>query len=93
MRNNLSQRIHQYLKEHLRQKRWRRAMTVLAAVVVFCTTYALILPAVTLTDQAYCGKEEHTHGDECYASVLVCGQEESTEVHGIRMNAMRPDVF
>ena len=81
MRNNLSQRIQLYLKAHLRQKRWRRAVTVLAAMVVFCTTYALILPAVTMTDQAYCGKEEHTHGEECYASVLVCGQEESTEVH------------
>ena len=27
-----------------RRRSWRNAATVLAAIVVFCTTYALILP-------------------------------------------------
>ena len=37
--------------------------------MVFCTTYVLILPAVTLEGKTYCDKEEHTHTDECYAIV------------------------
>ena len=34
---------------HEKRRRWRRAVSVLACAVVFCTTYALILPAITLS--------------------------------------------
>lgn len=46
----------------------------LAAVVVFCTTYALILPAITLEQDTICGQEAHTHSDACYStqSTLFC---------------------
>lgn len=56
-------------------------VSCLAAVVVFCTTYALILPAITLERAPVCGLEEHTHAEECYtaAEVLSCGLEESEE--------------
>ena len=47
------------------------------AVVVFITTYALILPALTLTKDTICGLEEHTHTEDCYTRILKCGQEES----------------
>ena len=47
------------------------------AVVVFITTYALILPALTLTRDTICGLEEHTHTEDCYTRILKCGQEES----------------
>ena len=60
-------------------------MTVLAGVVVFCTTYALILPAITLEKQ--CDIPEHTHTDACYAQVTsvekrvpVCSAE-TLEIH------------
>ena len=56
-----------------RRKLWRRTVAVLACVVVFCTTYALILPAITLSEDTYCGKEEHTHTEECYELRLICG--------------------
>lgn len=49
-------------KEH----RWNKVVTALAAVVVFCTTYALILPAITMEREPLCGMEEHVHTDECY---------------------------
>lgn len=51
-----------------RKKRARRHKVVsfLAAVVVFCTTYALILPAITMEPDYICGFEEHTHSDDCY---------------------------
>lgn len=35
-------------------------------MVVFCTTYALILPAITM-EKPECGIPEHTHTAECYA--------------------------
>lgn len=64
-----------YIDRRRRKKRWRGAVTALAAVVVFCTTYALILPAITMAQQTYCGMEEHRHGDECYETVLLCDKE------------------
>lgn len=45
---------------------WQRAVQVMAAVVVFCTTYVLILPAITMQHTPVCGMEEHTHTAECY---------------------------
>ena len=54
---------------------WRRIVTVLSCVVVFCTTYALILPAITMSDDVFCGKEEHTHTDECYELRLICDKD------------------
>ncbi len=78
MQKNLPQKVHDSIKDHLRQKQWRRIVTAMACVVVFCTTYALILPAITMTGETYCGLEEHTHRpEECYERVLVCGLEET----------------
>lgn len=48
--NNLTlKRILEFLKRKLQQKRWRRVVTCLSALVVFVTTYALILPAISMT--------------------------------------------
>ena len=56
-----------YTRVHKRKRLRHRVVTVLAGVVVFCTTYALILPAITLEKQ--CDIPEHTHTDSCYAQV------------------------
>lgn len=50
----------------------------LSCVVVFCTVYALILPAITLERKTVCGQEEHSHTEECYSSdgQLACGKTE-----------------
>ena len=67
-----------YAGAHRRKRRWYQVTTCLAAVVVFCTTYALILPAITLEKQ--CALPEHTHTEACYTSErgdLICTQ--STE--------------
>ncbi len=49
-----------------RKSIWKRIVSVLACIVVFCTTYALILPALTLERTPECGLEEHTHTEACY---------------------------
>lgn len=53
---------------HRRKRIWYRILTVPVCVVVFITTYTMILPAITLesTPDTYCGVEEHVHGDGCY---------------------------
>ena len=83
MQKSLPQKVHEYIKEHLRNRRWRCVVTVLACIVVFCTTYALILPAITMTGETYCGKEPHTHTqEECYENVLTCGYGETEDASG-----------
>ena len=59
-----------------RKKRiWRSFVTVLASIVVFVTTYALIIPAITWERTLICEIPEHTHSENCYSDgVLVCDQ-------------------
>lgn len=66
------QNAEKYTKAHQRRKRWRQVVTALAAVVVFCTTYALILPAITLEKE--CQIPEHVHSDACYQQETVTKQ-------------------
>lgn len=68
--------------ENRKRKRIRfRILFALACIVVFATTYALILPAITM-EKEVCGIEEHTHTESCYEvtedvteTKLVCTQE------------------
>ena len=82
MQSSLSQRVQRYIQEHLHERHWRRVVTVLACIVVFCTTYALVLPALTLTGGTFCGKESHCHSDECYEKALICDLEERAAAAG-----------
>lgn len=63
-----------YKKNRLHRRRWYRGVTTLAAIVVFCTVYALILPALTM--ELTCQQEEHTHTIECYSKVSSVTNEE-----------------
>jgi hypothetical protein len=62
MQRNFLSALKKILADRHRRRVWQRIVSGMMAVVVFCTTYALILPGITLERQAYCGLEEHTHG-------------------------------
>ncbi len=81
MERNVLNRAADYNKKRRKKVRRYKMFTVLAAIVVFCTTYSLIMPAITM-ETPQCGLEEHTHGSDCYESTLVCTQEESGHTHG-----------
>ena len=79
MRNDVNKKAAEYTTAHKKKKRLYKVVTCLASVVVFCTTYALILPAITLESKA-CTIPEHVHTDACYThvtteteKVLTCG--------------------
>lgn len=73
------------IRRILRDRRIRRFLTRIvagvAAVVVFMTTYALVLPAITMESQAKCGMEAHQHDDSCYEEILICDKPESDGHH------------
>lgn len=70
MQNRRHKFIKQALQNKSRSQRWRNIILCLSFVVVFCTVFALIHPAITLEDT----KREHVHNDDCYSSKgdLIC---------------------
>ena len=88
MKKKLIKVAKRHLKEIRQRDDWQKVVFALACVVVFCTTYAMILPAVTLEKNS-CGLEEHSHGESCYEKVLsktvqtlACGYDsEDAHVH------------
>lgn len=74
-----------YTSQNQRRRIWQRIVSALACIVVFCTTYALILPAITMEKR--CMLQEHTHMDSCYEQVtsieeieMLCSAE-TLEIH------------
>lgn len=70
--------IKEYINKHRRRSVRQYVLIAVAALVVFCTTYAMILPAITMEGKVVCGKEEHIHQQSCYCTekILVCELEE-----------------
>lgn len=84
---NLNEKIYQkmgrYTVRRRHKKVWQRVVTAMAAIVVFCTTYALILPAITQERKPTCGMEEHEHEEACYREmekILSCAVQ--VHIHG-----------
>ena len=70
MRKELQKSAEELKKISQKTGRRKKIVTVLACVVVFCTTYALILPAITLEsgEKLICTEESvsgHVHNAEC----------------------------
>lgn len=72
MEQQFNQEVLQKLKRKKRQNIWRRILSVMMCIVVFCTTYMLILPAITKQTDTFCGIEEHIHQESCYEDTLLC---------------------
>ena len=74
-----------YIRKNRRNKRRNQIMAILIVLVVFCTTYALMVPAITM--EKNCEIQEHTHSDACYNQVttttvrLPACTPESLEIH------------
>ena len=91
MKNDITSQVKAYGRVRHRRHTWHRVVTTLGCLVVFVTTYALILPAITLesTPDTYCGSQEHVHGDECYTqpgtparTIIECSVINRVHVHG-----------
>lgn len=93
MRKKLSPKAAAYLERKRQHLLWMKIVSILVCIVVLCTVYVLILPAITLEKKAdvsgegtklICSPEieAHTHTEDCYSRVqgeLICGQEASEE--------------
>lgn len=77
----MKERTRKKLQNREGRRFWNRLLCFLSCVTVFCTTFALVLPAISMEKNVSCGMEEHQHDDSCYEEELVCGQEEKEAHH------------
>ena len=49
---------------------------VIAVAVAVLVFWWLKLVGITITGDAFCGLEEHTHNEECYTAEYICEAEE-----------------
>lgn len=86
MRESLQENVKLYVARHRSRKLFRKFIQVMGCMVAFVTTYALILPAITMEKTTFCGLEEHTHTEACYQQQieqrnLICSIGSDLHVH------------
>ncbi|MGM9549390.1 MAG: leucine-rich repeat protein [Faecousia sp.] len=79
MMKDLVARADAYLTPYRRKKIQKGVVRVLAFAVVCSIVYALMLPAITMETETYCGYQEHQHDASCYSEQLICELPESPE--------------
>ena len=73
MSEKLRRKASRYRRRYRRRNALKKLLSFLGCVVVFCTTYALILPAITKERETFCDTQEHMHESSCYT--LLTAQE------------------
>ncbi|WP_297956832.1 carbohydrate binding domain-containing protein [uncultured Ruminococcus sp.] len=66
-------------KNSLKRRRMVSLLLVLSMFVSSGVLWGLHDTGITMVNEELCGIAEHTHTDECYEDVLVCGLEEGEE--------------
>ncbi len=66
-------------KNSVKRRRLISLMLVLSLFVSTGVLWELRDIGITMVNEPICGMEEHTHTEECYEDVLVCGLEENEE--------------
>lgn len=87
MEHKFDREIREMIRREKRRKVWKRVLSGMMCLVVFVTTYALILPAITKETNTFCGIEEHTHSEACYEKVLLC----ENHVHTLECYGSAPE--
>jgi hypothetical protein len=71
------------IKAKQKRKIWQKCVAIVSCAIVFCTSYMLILPAITMEhDTPFCALEAHMHDESCFeeSKALVCGLEEAEDI-------------
>lgn len=66
MHDPLQSSVEVYLSRRKSRSVFRKFVRVMSCIVAFVTTYALILPAITLEQTTFCQLDDHTHEESCY---------------------------
>lgn len=80
MQDDLQEQARSRTAAQTRRRKRRIWVAGLCCAVAAATAYALTRPALTMTQQTFCGQEAHTHDESCYETILICGQDEQLPV-------------
>ena len=80
MQDDLQEQTRSHAAAQTRRRKRRIWVAGLCCAVAAATAYALTRPALTMTQQTFCGQEAHTHDESCYETILICGQDEQLPV-------------
>ncbi|MCD7771849.1 MAG: LPXTG cell wall anchor domain-containing protein [Oscillospiraceae bacterium] len=79
MRNTVLNYIDRFRHDRHQRLVHGSVLLILATVVSLTVYWQLRLSGITMTNETYCGYEEHTHTEECYEYTLICELEETEE--------------
>ncbi|MCD8088452.1 MAG: CHAP domain-containing protein [Oscillospiraceae bacterium] len=82
MKNIVNSYVRRFRKERRRSRRAISILLALALLVSMGVTWQLHSTGIAMTNETFCGQEEHTHTEECYGTVLSCGLAESEATEG-----------
>ncbi len=80
MANDMKSLAAKYIQKHMFKGRAYPVIMGLALAVAVGTIWALVRPAVTMSDEIICGVEEHTHSEQCWQNESICSLPEHTHV-------------
>ena len=87
-------KIQRYQKQGRRRHLRRKIVQVLSCIVVFVTTYALVLPAITQEKNIYCSIEEHTHTQQCFEKQMFSEEAQlSCSYESLGVHEHTPDCY
>ncbi len=77
MKSTLSAYLNRYWHNRHDRLVLGSVLLFLAMIVVVFVYWQLRYVGITMTNETYCGYEEHVHTEECYEYTLVCGLDET----------------
>ncbi|MCD8109678.1 MAG: hypothetical protein LUE14_06215 [Clostridiales bacterium] len=79
MKNIVNTYVEKFKADHRKTRRIASLLLALALLVTAGVFWQLHSTGIALTNETYCGLEEHQHSEDCYEEVLVCGLEENED--------------
>ncbi len=79
MRDIVNSYVRKFKEERQKRRKAAGMLLALALLVIAGVSWQLHFTGIALTNETYCGLEEHQHSEACYEKVLVCGLEESDD--------------
>lgn len=82
MENIIRNYKEQFQNNHRQRRKYACLLGVLALLVCLAVFWRLKLVGTAMTNEASCGLQEHTHTEDCYTDVLVCGYDDAAVAAG-----------
>ena len=83
MEKKLAAAAERYLNSLRQNKRRTQMLRCVAVLVVLATISALVMPALTMSNEVECGLTEHIHTESCWSEQLALPEPELTCTAGV----------